>query len=156
MYSCPCFRARCVQLDRAPSSRAAAGRTLRVRLENRSRRWPRPLSLDGFVASLPRHDDTGRLKTAPGSDERSFSARHFLATASDGHADDGATTMGKASQATLGPGGHWRNWVGNQSFIARHKAEPASEDELAALVREAGRRDLPIRVAGSGHSFTPL
>jgi len=35
----------------------------------------------------------------------------------------------------LGAGGHWRNWVGNQSFIARHKAEPRSEDELAALVQ---------------------
>ena len=56
----------------------------------------------------------------------------------------------------LGPGGHWRNWVGNQSFIARHKAEPGSEDELAALVREASRQNLPIRVAGSGHSFTPV
>jgi FAD/FMN-containing dehydrogenase len=58
--------------------------------------------------------------------------------------------------ARLGRGGHWRNWVGNQSFIARHRAEPASEDELAALVHEAGRQNLPIRVAGSGHSFTPV
>src|SRR5271170_6873502 len=58
--------------------------------------------------------------------------------------------------ARLGPGGHWRNWVGNQSFIARHIAGPASEDELAALVHEASRQNLPIRVAGSGHSFTPL
>jgi FAD/FMN-containing dehydrogenase len=56
----------------------------------------------------------------------------------------------------LGAGGHWRNWVGNQSFVARHKAEPASEDELAALVHEAARRDLGVRVAGSGHSFTPV
>jgi FAD/FMN-containing dehydrogenase len=56
----------------------------------------------------------------------------------------------------LGSGGHWRNWVGNQSFIARHKGEPASEDELAALVREAARQDLGVRVAGSGHSFTPV
>ncbi len=61
-----------------------------------------------------------------------------------------------ASPARLGPGGHWRNWVGNQSFIARHKAEPASEDELVALVRKASRQNLPIRVAGSGHSFTPV
>jgi FAD/FMN-containing dehydrogenase len=60
------------------------------------------------------------------------------------------------SPARLGPGGHWRNWVGNQSFIARHKAEPASEKELAALVREAGHQHLPIRVVGSGHSFTPV
>ena len=62
----------------------------------------------------------------------------------------------QTSPARLGPGGHWRNWVGNQSFIARHKAEPASEKELAALVREASRQNLPIRVAGSGHSFTPV
>src|SRR5271170_408742 len=58
--------------------------------------------------------------------------------------------------ARLGPGGHWRNWVGNQSFIARHIAEPSSEDELAALVREASRQNVPVRVAGSGHSFTPV
>src|SRR5271166_221702 len=56
----------------------------------------------------------------------------------------------------LGPGGHWRNWVGNQSFIARHIAEPGSEAELAALAREASRQNLAIRVAGSGHSFTPI
>jgi len=35
----------------------------------------------------------------------------------------------------LGAGGHWRNWVGNQSFIARHRSAPSSEGELAALVR---------------------
>ena len=58
--------------------------------------------------------------------------------------------------AGLRPGGHWRNWVGNQSFIARHKAEPGSEDELAALLHEAARQNLPVRVAGSGHSFTPI
>jgi FAD/FMN-containing dehydrogenase len=56
----------------------------------------------------------------------------------------------------LGAGGHWRNWVGNQSFVARHKGEPASEDELAGLMREAARRNLDVRVAGSGHSFTPV
>ncbi len=66
------------------------------------------------------------------------------------------TDATQMSPAQLGPGGHWRNWVGNQSFIARHKEEPGSEDELAALVREASRQDLPIRVAGSGHSFTPV
>jgi FAD/FMN-containing dehydrogenase len=64
--------------------------------------------------------------------------------------------MGKSSQAMLGPGGHWRNWVGNQSFIARHKAEPASEDELSALLHAAAKESLPVRVAGSGHSFTPV
>src|ERR1700690_2654827 len=66
------------------------------------------------------------------------------------------TDAAQMSSAQLGPGGHWRNWVGNQSFIARHMAEPGSEDELAALVRKASRQNLPVRVAGSGHSFTPL
>ena len=67
--------------------------------------------------------------------------------------------MSDASQARpaqLGAGGHWRNWVGNQSFVARHKGEPASETELAALVAAAARENLPVRVAGSGHSFTPV
>src|ERR1700689_897931 len=66
------------------------------------------------------------------------------------------TNAAQMSSAQLGPGGHWRNWVGNQSFIARHMAEPSSEDELAALVHEASRQNLPVRVAGSGHSFTPV
>jgi FAD/FMN-containing dehydrogenase len=62
----------------------------------------------------------------------------------------------QSSRPQLGGGGHWRNWVGNQSFIARYKAAPASEDELAALVSEASRQNLTTRVAGSGHSFTPV
>ena len=67
--------------------------------------------------------------------------------------------MSEAMQSTpgqLGAGGHWRNWVGNQSFVARHIAAPASEDELAALIAEASRQNLGVRVAGSGHSFTPV
>src|ERR1700727_81373 len=66
------------------------------------------------------------------------------------------TDVRPRSSARLGRGGHWRNGVGNQSFVARHKAEPGSEDELAALVQEASRQNLPVRVAGSGHSFTPV
>jgi FAD-linked oxidoreductase len=64
--------------------------------------------------------------------------------------------VSETSPTRLGEGGHWRNWVGNQSFVARHKAAPGSEDELAAVVHEASRQNLPIRVAGSGHSFTPI
>ena len=56
----------------------------------------------------------------------------------------------------LGAGGHWRNWVGNQAFIARHRASPSSEHELAALVAAAAQRGLGVRAAGSGHSFTPV
>ncbi len=73
-----------------------------------------------------------------------------------GQGNDDMTDVTQTSSAQLGPGGHWRNWVGNQSFIARHIAEPGSEDDLAALVREASRQGLSIRVAGSGHSFTPI
>ena len=53
-------------------------------------------------------------------------------------------------------GGLWRNWVGNQSCIARYKAAPESEDQLAEMVTEAAGRGLNVRVAGSGHSFTPV
>ncbi len=53
-------------------------------------------------------------------------------------------------------GGLWRNWVGNQSCVPRYKAAPGSEALLAEMVREADARDLNIRVAGSGHSFTPV
>src|ERR1700727_2495394 len=66
------------------------------------------------------------------------------------------TDVTPMSPPQLGPSGHWRNWVRNQSCIARHMAAPASEDELAALVHEASRQNLSIRVAGSGHSFTPV
>jgi FAD/FMN-containing dehydrogenase len=53
-------------------------------------------------------------------------------------------------------GGLWRNWVGNQSCISRYKAAPENEAQLAEMVAEADARDLNLRVAGSGHSFTPV
>jgi FAD/FMN-containing dehydrogenase len=53
-------------------------------------------------------------------------------------------------------GGLWRNWVGNQSCIARYKAAPTQEAQLCEMVAEADRLDLNLRVAGSGHSFTPV
>lgn len=53
-------------------------------------------------------------------------------------------------------GGHWRNWVGNQSFVAAHMASPKSEDEISALVRAATSQGKSVRCAGSGHSFTPV
>jgi FAD/FMN-containing dehydrogenase len=57
---------------------------------------------------------------------------------------------------TLEKGGHWRNWVGNQSCISRYKGAPAGEAQLADMVAEANAQGLNIRVAGSGHSFTPV
>ncbi|WEX88360.1 FAD-binding protein [Sinorhizobium garamanticum] len=56
----------------------------------------------------------------------------------------------------LDSGGHWRNWVGNQSCIVRHKGAPDSEAALAEMVREATALGLNVRCAGSGHSFTPV
>lgn len=53
-------------------------------------------------------------------------------------------------------GGLWRNWVGNQSCISRYKASPESEAQLCEMVAQADAADLPVRVAGSGHSFTPV
>jgi FAD/FMN-containing dehydrogenase len=50
----------------------------------------------------------------------------------------------------------WQNWVGNQSFSPSEQAAPTSEDEVATLVADARRRGLPVRVAGAGHSFTPV
>ena len=51
---------------------------------------------------------------------------------------------------------HWRNWVGNQSCIRQETGAPTSDDELSALVADATARGLDVRVAGSGHSFTPV
>ncbi|WP_337268576.1 D-arabinono-1,4-lactone oxidase [Oryzifoliimicrobium ureilyticus] len=53
-------------------------------------------------------------------------------------------------------GGLWRNWVGNQYCVSQFKAAPETEDEVCELVAEAAKQDLPVRVSGSGHSFTPV
>jgi FAD/FMN-containing dehydrogenase len=50
----------------------------------------------------------------------------------------------------------WTNWVGNQSCAPAKVASPRSEDELATLVADATRRGVAVRVAGAGHSFTPV
>ncbi|MGZ4214514.1 MAG: D-arabinono-1,4-lactone oxidase [Solirubrobacteraceae bacterium] len=50
----------------------------------------------------------------------------------------------------------WTNWVGNQSFTPGHSAAPRDEEEVAALVRDAGQLGSRVRVAGAGHSFTPV
>ena len=47
----------------------------------------------------------------------------------------------------------WRNWSGNQHAYPSARLAPASEDEVAALLRTAQG---PIRPVGAGHSFTAL
>jgi FAD/FMN-containing dehydrogenase len=50
----------------------------------------------------------------------------------------------------------WSNWAGNVSCEPALRIDAASEAEVVAALREAGDRDLCVRVAGSGHSFSPL
>ena len=56
----------------------------------------------------------------------------------------------------LQKGGHWRNWVGNQSCVSRYKGTPENEAHLCEMVHETNAEGLNLRVAGSGHSFTPV
>lgn len=48
--------------------------------------------------------------------------------------------------------GTWHNWSGSVAARPARVAAPRSEDELAAVVREASK----LRVVGAGHSFMPL
>jgi FAD-linked oxidoreductase len=54
-----------------------------------------------------------------------------------------------------GPAGHWRNWAGNQAASPRRVEAPGSVEELSAAVRGAASAGLPVKAAGTGHSFTP-
>lgn len=51
---------------------------------------------------------------------------------------------------------NWQNWGRNQSFRPTSIMRPGSEDEAVALVRAALGAGRNVRVAGSGHSFTPI
>lgn len=50
-------------------------------------------------------------------------------------------------------GGKWSNWSGGVVCKPRQVLAPQNEVELAAAIRSA---EGPVRVAGSGHSFTPV
>jgi FAD-linked oxidoreductase len=50
----------------------------------------------------------------------------------------------------------WKNWAGDQHCAPAQIARPTSEDELAQVVAQAAARGLPVRAAGSGHSFTDI
>jgi len=52
--------------------------------------------------------------------------------------------------------GAWRNWAGNLQAGPTNIVHPTSEAEISALLRHAAREKEPVRVVGSGHSFTPL
>lgn len=53
-----------------------------------------------------------------------------------------------------GDGTAWSNWSGAVSCTPQEYYEPETESKLREIVRHAG--DRTIRVAGSGHSFSPV
>jgi FAD-linked oxidoreductase len=65
----------------------------------------------------------------------------------------GWISMGGVVQAK---GKWWQNWSGVVRFRPRELARPRDIDDLARLVSEYSRTGRHVRVAGSGHSFTPL
>lgn len=48
----------------------------------------------------------------------------------------------------------WQNWARTASADPELVAEPTNDAEVAALVRWAAARRLPVRAVGAGHSFT--
>jgi FAD/FMN-containing dehydrogenase len=50
----------------------------------------------------------------------------------------------------------WTNWAGNVACEPEVRADAASEADVVTALREADARGLCVRVAGSGHSFSPL
>lgn len=50
----------------------------------------------------------------------------------------------------------WSNWAGNVTAPSATLVAPATLDELRRAVVEAAKAGKTVRVAGSGHSFSPL
>src|SRR5215212_7511676 len=50
----------------------------------------------------------------------------------------------------------WSNWSGSVTTSPVAIRYPTSLDEIVAIVRECRERGYGLRVAGAGHSFTPL
>ena len=50
----------------------------------------------------------------------------------------------------------WTNWAGNVAATPRQVVQPTSGEEVQQVVRESAARGGGVRVAGAGHSFSPL
>jgi hypothetical protein len=50
----------------------------------------------------------------------------------------------------------WSNWAGNEVCKPSKVVHPETEDEVVAAIKEAAEAGLPVRFAGSGHSFSPI
>ena len=61
--------------------------------------------------------------------------------------------MGHGGQASLTR--MWRNWAGDQACEPAVVERPATAREVAEAVGRAAAAGRRVRVAGSGHSFTP-
>ncbi len=66
--------------------------------------------------------------------------------------DRPAGPISRAGKAGL----NWRNWAGTESARPRRVATPRSADEVADEIRKAAADGLTVRMAGTGHSFTPV
>jgi len=51
--------------------------------------------------------------------------------------------------------GQWRNWAGTATATPARWAQPRTEAEISAAVKDAAAAGLQVRALGSGHSFTP-
>lgn len=50
----------------------------------------------------------------------------------------------------------WSNWSGNVTCTPQTMSTPTTESAVIALIKEAAVARTTVRVAGTGHSFTPL
>lgn len=50
----------------------------------------------------------------------------------------------------------WTNWAGNHAFAPERIVTPSSEAELVSALGAATAERTPVRVAGAGHSFSPV
>jgi L-gulono-1,4-lactone dehydrogenase len=50
----------------------------------------------------------------------------------------------------------WQNWAGTVTVTPARLRTPRSADEVAAEVVKAGADGLPVKMTGTGHSFTPI
>jgi FAD/FMN-containing dehydrogenase len=64
--------------------------------------------------------------------------------------------MGAHAVAHPTAGGHWDNWGGNQAFDYAEFVDVATDQDVVAAVTRAATSGRGVRVAGSGHSFTPI
>ncbi|HEY0813671.1 MAG TPA: D-arabinono-1,4-lactone oxidase [Pseudonocardia sp.] len=50
----------------------------------------------------------------------------------------------------------WHNWAGNLSCAPTRLIQPENEVDVVDALKLANRQNLPVRVLGAGHSFSPL